>query len=154
MQAFHTVLCLCEHLQHFRICPVDELERLISNLSLYDRLSLSFLELLDKDNDIVFYQAALICYSVTNSTQIPRGMQLRVVLANKNGRDCVSTGTGSGKMLPISSNGLPDDPDKRIVTTLTISPLKCLQMTQESDFNSRYGIPTMVINDDTPRDDA
>ncbi len=76
MQAFHTVLCLSEHLQHFRICPVDELERLILNLSLYDRLPLSFLELLNKDNGDCFL---FICYSVTNSVGVrlsevtPRG---------------------------------------------------------------------------------
>lgn len=145
---------LCEHLQFLRTCLVDELKRLISNLSLYDRLPLSFLESLDEDDKIVCYRAALICYSVTNSIQVPCEMQLRVVLAIKNGRDClVSAGTGSGKTLPIALATLLDDPDKRLVT-LTLSPLKRFQVTQESDFNTRYGVPTAVINEDTPREDA
>ncbi|KAF8257378.1 P-loop containing nucleoside triphosphate hydrolase protein, partial [Lactarius quietus] len=61
--------------------------------------------------------------------------------------------TGSGKTLPIALNVLLDDPDKHLIT-LTLSLLKHLQMTQESDFNSRYGIPTIVINEDTPREDS
>ena len=65
----------------------------------------------------------------------------------------VSAGTGSGKTLPIALNVLLDDPDNNHVT-LTLSPLKRLQVTQESDFNTRYGIPTVVINEDTPREDS
>ncbi|KAH9054914.1 hypothetical protein EDB87DRAFT_1548254, partial [Lactarius vividus] len=81
-------------------------------------------------------------------------MQFKVVLANWNGEDClVSAGTRSGKTLSIALNVLLDDPDAHLVT-LTISPLKRLQVTQETDFNSQYGIPTVVINEDTPRDDA
>ena len=30
-----------------------------------------------------------------------------------------------------------------------ISPLKWLQVTQESDFNTRFQVTTIVINDDT-----
>ncbi|KAF8265910.1 hypothetical protein EI94DRAFT_1702138 [Lactarius quietus] len=48
---------------------------------------------------------------------------------------------------------LLDDP-ARMLVTLTLSLLKCLQMTQESDFNSQYGIPMVVINEDTLREDA
>jgi replicative superfamily II helicase len=68
-------------------------------------------------------------------------MQLKVLLANQTGKDClVSAGTGSGKTLPIALSMLMDDPTKKRVT-LTLSPLKRLQMTQESNFNTRYGIP-------------
>ncbi|KAH8987871.1 hypothetical protein EDB92DRAFT_1801162, partial [Lactarius akahatsu] len=63
-----------------------------------------------------------------------------------------STGTESGKTLPIALNALLDDPDRKLLT-LTFSPLKHLQVTQESDFNSWYHIPTVVINEDTPRED-
>lgn len=126
----------------------------VSNLHLRERLPVSFIDALDEDDRIICYRASLICYGVTGSTQVPREMQLRVVLANQNAKDCfVSAGTGSGKTLPIALNALLDDPDKTLLT-LTLSPLKRLQMTQESDFNSRYGIPTVVINEDTPRDDA
>ena len=48
---------------------------------------------------------------------------------------------------------LLDDPaDNQI--TITISPLKRLQVTQESDFNRRYGIRTVVINDDTKNENS
>ncbi|KAH9028011.1 P-loop containing nucleoside triphosphate hydrolase protein [Lactarius hengduanensis] len=81
-------------------------------------------------------------------------MQLRVVLADQHKKDAlVSAGMGSGKTLPIVLNTLLDAPEKKLVT-LVISPLKHLQVTQENDFNTWYGIPTVVINEDTPREDA
>ena len=149
-----TPLSLCDHLNYIRTCPGELLEQLVSNLSLRERLPVSFIDALDEDDRIICYWAALVCYSVTGSIQVPREMQLRVVLANQTGKDCiVSAGTGSGKTLPIALNALLDDPEKSLIT-LTLSPLKRLQMTQESDFNTWYGIPTVVINEDTPRDDA
>ncbi|KAH9017400.1 P-loop containing nucleoside triphosphate hydrolase protein [Lactarius hengduanensis] len=63
--------------------------RLISNLGLCDRLPGSFLNTLDEDDKDICYRAALMCYSVTGSTQVPREMQLRVVLASQNGSDCL-----------------------------------------------------------------
>ena len=61
--------------------------------------------------------------------------------------------TGSGKTLPIALNILLDDPARHPITMM-LSPLKRLQVTQESDFNSQYSIPTVVINEDTPREDS
>jgi hypothetical protein len=114
----------------------------------------SFIDALEEDDQLLCYWAALMCYGVTGSAQVPCEMQLRVVLANQNAKDCiVLAGTGSGKTLPIALNALLDDPTKALIT-LTLSPLKRLQMMQESDFNSRYGIPTVVINGDTPREDT
>jgi len=52
----------------------------------------------------------------------------------------------------MALNILLDDPSNQLVT-ITISPLKQLQATQEGEFNVRYRIPTVVINEDTPRDD-
>jgi len=64
-------------------------------------------------------------------------MQLRVVLADQHRKDgFVSAGTGSGKALHIMLNALLDAPDKELVTFVTISPTKCLQVTQENDFNT------------------
>ena len=56
-------------------------------------------------------------------------------------------------MLPIALNFLLDDPSTEPVT-LTISPLKRLQSTQADDFSKKYNVPTLTINEDTPRDDA
>jgi replicative superfamily II helicase len=81
-------------------------------------------------------------------------MQLRTVLADHHGFDClIAAGTGSGKTLPTALKILLDNPAAAL-TTITLSPLKRLQVTQENDFNSKYGISTVVINEDTPRDDA
>lgn len=81
-------------------------------------------------------------------------MQLRTLLADVKGKDClVSAGTGSGKTLPIALKILLDDPTKNLIT-LTLSPYKRLQKTQETDFTTRYQILTAVINEDTPRDDT
>jgi hypothetical protein len=80
----------------------------------------------------------------------------------------VDAGTGSGKTLPIALNILLDDPVHNGIS-LTILPLKRLQVTQvspqaikhgythlqsqENDFNSKYGIPTISVNNETPRED-
>jgi len=56
-------------------------------------------------------------------------------------------------VLPMAVNVLLEDPAKCLIT-ITISPLKRLQMTQDNDFNTVYGIPTVVINEDTLRDEA
>ena len=79
-------------------------------------------------------------------------MQFRVVLSDFQWRDClIAAGTGSGKTLPIALCLLLDDPSADPIM-ITISPLKRLQVTQESDFNSRFQIPTVTINEDTPHD--
>jgi Lhr-like helicase len=81
-------------------------------------------------------------------------MQLKVILTIKNGKDSlVSAGTGSGKTLLIALSMLLDDPEKKLIT-VTLLPLKCLQMTQESNFNTWYSIPTVIINKDMPREEV
>jgi hypothetical protein len=63
-------------------------------------------------------------------------MQLQVMLANKKGKDyLVSVGTNSGKTLSSALSILLDDPAKKLITK-TLSPLKCLQLAPESDFNT------------------
>jgi replicative superfamily II helicase len=66
-------------------------------------------------------------------------------------QDClIAAGTGSGKTLLIALSILLDDPAADSIT-ITISPLKRLQVTQELDFRSRFQIPTVTINNDTDR---
>ncbi|KAF8233987.1 hypothetical protein L208DRAFT_1264260, partial [Tricholoma matsutake] len=86
-------------------------------------------------------------------------LQLHACLATFNGQDSlVDAGTGSGKTLPITLSLLLNDPENHFIS-LTISPLKWLQVTQVStsagayNFNKNYRIPTIAINDDTPRED-
>ncbi|KAF8220668.1 hypothetical protein L208DRAFT_1070601, partial [Tricholoma matsutake] len=78
-------------------------------------------------------------------------LQLHACLATFNRQDSlVDASTRSGKTLPIALSLLLDDPANHFVS-LTISPLKWLQVTQ--NFNKNYRIPTIAINDDTPRED-
>ena len=144
-----------QKLQSFRTLPAEDIFELASNVFSGcndSRLPEGYLRSLDYSDQILCFRACLICWSIP-CHQIPREMQLRAVLADQHRRDSlVSAGTGSGKTLPIALNILFDNPsDHRI--TLTISPLKRLQTTQENDFRVRYGIPTYAINEDTPRDD-
>ncbi|KAG2044373.1 hypothetical protein BDR03DRAFT_850377 [Suillus americanus] len=79
---------------------------------------------------------------------VPQQFQLEAVLATLNGQDTIITaGTGSGKTLCIIIPILlcPG------TISMTISPLKHLQATQVLE-STRYGIPTIVINKDTPTD--
>ena len=123
-------------------------------LGLLSKLPREFLDTLDDKDLVICFRVTLLCCYVTNGAQIPCEMQLRAVLADQHGNDyLVAAGTGSGKTLPMALNILLDDPSKYLIT-ITISPLKRLQSTQENDFNTRYGIPTVVINEDTPRDDT
>jgi hypothetical protein len=144
---------ISQWLRLMRVCSGDELGDLISVLGLHEWLPSVFLSTLDDADLTVCYRAAIICYGVTRSVQVPREMQLKAMLSDSQGKDTlVSAGTGSGKTLPIALNVLLNDSDKCLVT-LVLSPLKRLQVTQESDFNSCYGIPTVVVNEDTLRED-
>ncbi|KAN0128820.1 P-loop containing nucleoside triphosphate hydrolase protein [Lactarius tabidus] len=141
--AVNSVPSLSECLQYLWSCSGDELTQLVSDL--YG---------LSKEDKTICYCVALLCYCVTLSMQIPCEMQLRVVLTDQHKKDSlVSAGTGSGKTLLIILNALLDAPDKQLVT-LVISPLKCLQVTQENNFNTQYGIPAVLINEDTPRENT
>jgi hypothetical protein len=111
---------------------------MVSVLGLLDHLPTDFLATLNNKDLAICYQAAIICYGVTGSIQVPCEMQLKAILSDYHKKDTlVSTGTDSGKTLPIALNVLLDDLDKDLIT-LTLSPLKQLQMTQESDFDSQY----------------
>ena len=151
-----TVSTLEDRLNDIRKCSAVELLNFMRELSLESdsRIPHRFLSSLEDANLVICWRAILICYTVTHGQQIPREMQLRAVLADHHGLDClISAGTGSGKTLPTALKILLDDPAAAL-TTITLSPLKRLQVTQENDFNSKYGICTVVINEDTPRDDT
>jgi replicative superfamily II helicase len=145
---------LDERLQFFRTCNTNELSQLISAVIADGRLPNEFLDSLNDEDRTICHRACMICWSVTASACVPREMQLRVILAERHGFDAlVASGTGSGKTLPMALTMLLDNPaDHRV--TITISPLKRLQVTQESDFNRKYGIHTVVINDDTKSENS
>jgi len=138
-----------ERLQSFRTCAPGEISRLVSTTIPQDRLPIQYLESLTDEDKTICFRASMICWAVSAGAMVPREMQFRTVLADFRGRDAlIAAGTGSGKTLPIALCILLDNPAENFIT-ITISPLKRLQVTQESDFNTRFGIPTVVINDDT-----
>ncbi|KAF8873123.1 hypothetical protein BD779DRAFT_1425746, partial [Infundibulicybe gibba] len=80
-------------------------------------------------------------------------IQLQAALATFHGHDSLlCAGTGMGKTLPTAISLLLDDPADNTIS-ITISPLKRLQITQANDFNFKYKIPTIAINENTPRND-
>ena len=141
-----------KYFHHYRTCSLAEISNLVATEIPQDRLPLAYLNSLSADDMTVCLRAIMICLVMSKMTMVPREMQLRVVLADVHAKDAlVAAGTGSGKTLPIALCILLDDPTANYLS-ITISPLKRLQVTQESDFNNRFGIPTVTINEDTPRD--
>ncbi len=146
---------LAERLQYLRKCSgadIMELSRIIQGFTA--QLPQDYLTELTSAERIVCLRAAIVCRSVTQGMQVPRKMQLQAILAAQLGHDSlISAGTGSGKTFPIAVNILLEDPADRKIT-ITVSPLKRLQATQQTDFSERYGIRTFVINEDTPREEG
>ncbi|KAJ3516126.1 hypothetical protein NMY22_g14281 [Coprinellus aureogranulatus] len=112
----------------------------------------AFVDSLSDDSERVFcMKACLLVYFATNYTLVPRRLQLLAALAIHYRNDSLFySGTGSGKTMVIAIALLMANPSDRYIV-ITISPLKRLQVTQEKDFNEKYGIPTLAINEDTNR---
>ena len=141
-----------ESFHYFRTCSPSEISSLVATEIPQDQLPLAYLNSLSADDKTVCLRATMICWVMSKMTMVPREMQLRVVLADVHSKDAlIAAGTGSGKTLPIALCILLDNPTANFLS-ITVSPLKRLQVTQESDFNNRFGIPTVTINEDTPRD--
>src|SRR6266545_3032545 len=119
-------------------CSAEDISHLVTAVIPQDHLPLQYLESLSTDNRTVCYRAAMICRVVTGSSIVPREMQFRAVLVYFKKKDClIAAGTGSGKTLPIALCILLDDPAANLLT-ITVSPLKRLQVSQEADFNPRF----------------
>ncbi|SJL16065.1 uncharacterized protein ARMOST_19581 [Armillaria ostoyae] len=99
---------------------------------------------------VVLYWFCLLAYYATGGAEVPHENQLKAALASYEGQDSlVIAGTGSGKTLVIALLLLINAVPERI--SITVSPLKRLQITQTENFNVKYSIKTVAINDDTPR---
>ena len=126
----NSVPTLEEYLDYVRKAPGGEILVLLSNAININRLPTSYLDELREDDKVIASKACLLAWAVTRGVQVPRELQLRACLATYNGQDSlIGAGTGSGKTLPIALNLLLDDP-KDAGISLTISPLKRLQVTQ------------------------
>ncbi|KAJ7120720.1 P-loop containing nucleoside triphosphate hydrolase protein [Mycena crocata] len=101
----------------------------------------------DKSQTIAFLSTLLV-YFYSQGRMIPRQYQLESTDAFSKGLDSlVDSGTGSGKTLcQILPNLLWPT-----TTSMTVSPLKRLQILQAAEFE-RWGIKTVCINEDTPKD--
>ncbi len=90
---------------------------------------LSFISTLTQSQQTICYHFFLLAYFVTGGREAPRAMQLQAALATfEKHNSAVIAGTGSGKTLIIALSILLDNPSSG--ATITISPLKCLQLTQ------------------------
>ena len=113
---------LDKKLEALRVCPPQVIEHLVKAGIPQDRLPLQYLGSLSNEERTICYRTAMICWTVTGSTMVPREMQFQVVLSDVQRQDClIAAGTGSGKTLPIALSILLDDP-----ITIMISPLKHL----------------------------
>jgi ATP-dependent helicase YprA (DUF1998 family) len=125
-----SVSTLEEHLDQLRLSSAEDIELLLQNTINSERLPLVYWNALSNEDRITASRACLLAYAVTGGTQVPRELQLRACLATYHAHDSlIDTGTGSGKTLPIALNLLLDDPRLKKIS-LTISPLKRLQVTQ------------------------
>ncbi|KAH6902930.1 P-loop containing nucleoside triphosphate hydrolase protein, partial [Coprinopsis sp. MPI-PUGE-AT-0042] len=97
-------------------------------------------------------QVCLLVYIATRFALVPREVQLRASLAlHYKKESLLYSGTGSGKTMFIAIAILLQDPKKQL-NVVTVSPLKRLQSTQVNEFQERWGIPTMAVNESTPKD--
>ncbi|KAJ7677144.1 P-loop containing nucleoside triphosphate hydrolase protein [Mycena olivaceomarginata] len=136
-------------LDFIRSLPLGALQDFVK-LNITPTLSLAndYIESLDENDKTIAIRASALVFVASNKRIVPREYQLQSVLALAHGRDCVvDSGTGSGKTLcQIIPNLLFPD-----TTSVTVSPLKRLQILQAAEF-VRWGIKTVCINEDTPRD--
>ncbi|KAJ7603812.1 II DNA helicase [Roridomyces roridus] len=125
-----------------------ELKSLFYDLLPQDTTTTPYIESLSPHEATESIRACIIAFFATPKHVVPRPFQLQATVALSRGRDViVDCGTGSGKTLcQILPNLLHPTS-----TSITISPLKRLQVVQAAEFE-RWGIKTVCINEDTPND--
>jgi hypothetical protein len=69
-------------LQLFRTCSPAEISHLVATEIPQNRLPLTYLNNLSEEDKIVCLRATMICWVISETTMVPREMQLRVVLAD------------------------------------------------------------------------
>jgi len=125
-----SVSTLEEHLDQLHLSSARGIELLLQNTINSEWLPLVYWNALSNEDWITASRACLLAYAVTGGTQVPRELQLQACLATYHSHDSlIDAGTGSSKTLPIALNFLLDDPWLKKIT-LTISPLKHIQVMQ------------------------
>ncbi|KAJ7772814.1 hypothetical protein B0H14DRAFT_3859400 [Mycena olivaceomarginata] len=140
---------LLQWLDFARRLPLPDLETFAQhNIPANLPLPTTYLNSIDNDYKTIALRACILVFIASNKRMIPRQYQLEASNATAHGLGCtVDSGTGSGKTLcQIILNLLYPN-----TTSITISPLKRLQILQATEFE-RWGIRTVCINEDTPSD--
>ncbi|KAJ7845810.1 P-loop containing nucleoside triphosphate hydrolase protein [Mycena olivaceomarginata] len=133
-------------LQDIRQKPLPALQALALDILPSDSYPSQFIDSLDDTHKTISLRACLLVFYASKRTIIPRQYQLETMNALEDGRDIlVDSGTGSGKTLCMIIPNLMHPH----TTSITISPLKRLQITQVTEFQ-KWGINAISINEDTP----
>jgi hypothetical protein len=114
-----------ERVSFLRTCSAQDLEQLLALEFPSELLPTQFTtsSLNDKDR-IICWRASPISWTVAK--QVPREMQLRVVLADHHLKDSLTISvTGTGKTLPMALNMLLDDPSQNW-RTIRNDGLRCI----------------------------
>ncbi|KAJ7434401.1 P-loop containing nucleoside triphosphate hydrolase protein [Mycena latifolia] len=138
-----------EWLELVRKLPPTKLEEFASkNIPATLPLATAYIDTLNNEDKAISLRSSILVYVASNGRLVPRQYQLESNNALAHGLDCVvDSGTGSGKTLcQIIPNLLFPN-----TTSITISPLKRLQILQAAEFE-KWGIRTVCINEDTPSD--
>ncbi|KAJ7435585.1 P-loop containing nucleoside triphosphate hydrolase protein [Mycena galericulata] len=111
-------------------------------------LPTDYLNSLNDDYKTIAMRSIALVFVASRKRMVPRQYQLESTNALAHDFDCfVDSGTGSGKTLcQMIPNLLYPT-----TTSVTISPLKRLQILQAAEFE-RWGIRVACINEDTPND--
>ncbi|KAK7006578.1 Werner syndrome ATP-dependent helicase, partial [Favolaschia claudopus] len=110
-------------------------------------LSMHFVTSLTASERFIAIQAFLCLDFASHGTKAPREVQIRSVIAVKQGKDLlVRSGTGSGKTIAMI---LPILMLRKDAVAITIAPLRLIQDLHVSEF-TKYGIPSLAINSYTP----
>jgi superfamily II DNA/RNA helicase len=130
--------------QAIRETPLEQLQTIVKQLiPLVLMPSAEFLNALSPNERAIALRACLIVFILSESTMVPRQLQLQASLAELAGFDStIISGTGSGKTLAIA---IPHIIQPQRVS-FVISPLKRLQITQVCLF------VIVIHSDDMSRD--
>ena len=95
--AIYSVETLQDRLEFIRKCPGPDILAMCASITdLNDQLPQEYLAQLNELERIICLRASLICWSVTEGTQVPRIMQLRSILADRLGRNRTPEYTDKG----------------------------------------------------------
>ncbi|KAF9051246.1 hypothetical protein BDP27DRAFT_1433914 [Rhodocollybia butyracea] len=103
------------------------------------------------DRQITALRMCLLVYYTTKGAEVPKILQLHAALESISRNTLVTASTGFGKTHIMALLMLLEKSTSTRIF-ITLSPLKRLQITQVVTFLEKYGISTISINQDTPRD--